>query len=460
VAPWGLRNLWETFGRQKGRDFPGQAYSEWELSGLRQHLLRDRGFYNPLEGWVWSAAFRYLSRDKANLNREWNAALRWGTLRHQWLPSLQWSQYNSEYRLNLRAGLSVDPLGQAVLNQATNLFSGIRNGFKEVTPQWTAQGPLAGFAAYSGLEGIRSARLQLNLEQRLHLKWRMWLGAQWENREYWLQHHDPDSSLMWASSLWMRHQRELTLLKPLSETQNIFTSHNKFQLNAGWRWEPMTERRRFNGWTRYRRVDEMALGLDISQAWVRPNTDGQTPATGGGSEENTWQPWTKVKFYADRKANLGADRVWHGYAVWGGFLRRPVQFADWHHWSSASYGIGPDPSMAIRGLNPYSLSSRSQWLGLMQEYSSERLLLTRWKWLAKSRAVETLHTYSIAEPGRMIHGEAGWKLSRIYGGLGLELFQFSTRFSNDKVFRVSSTPSTNQNPTRLSGWGVRLMLSL
>jgi hypothetical protein len=460
VAPFGVRNIWETFRRQKGRDFPGQAFSEWEVSGLKQHLFRDGAFYNPLEGWVWAGTFRHLSRDGSNLNREWNAGLRWGTQRHQWLPSLQWSQYNAEYRLNLGAGVSVHPLGQAVLNQATNLFSGIRNGFKEISPHWTADGQGTGYAGYSGLEGIRSARLQVNLEQRLHLKLRMWLGFQWENREYWLQHHNPDSSLMWASSLWMQQGQNLVLLKPDSLTQNIFINHNKFQLHTGWRWEPMTERRRFNGWTRYRRVDEIALGFDLTQAWVHPNNDGQAQTQGGGSKQYSWQPWTKVKFFADRKANLGAGRVWHGYAVWGGFLGRPSQFADWHHWSSASYGIGPDPSMAIRGLNPYSLSSRTQWQGLMQEYSSERMFLTRWKWLANTRAVETLHTYWIAEPGRTMHGEVGWKLSRIYGVLGLDLFHFSTRFHAGKVFRIPSVPPNNQHPTRLSGWALRLILSL
>jgi hypothetical protein len=96
----------------------------------------------------------------------------------------------------------------------------------------------------------------------------------------------------------------------------------------------------------------------------------------------------------------------------------------------------------------------------MQEYSSERLVLTRWKGLAKSRAVETLHTNWITEPGRMMHAEAGWKLSRIYGGLGLDIFHFSTLFQSGKVFPVSANPLINQNPNRWSGWGFRLILSL
>jgi len=457
TAPFGVRNLWETFRRQKGKNFPGQAYTEWELSGLNQHLFRDWGFYNPLEGWVWSSTFRHLSRNDRNLNREWNAKLRWGTQRHQWLPSLQWSQYNAEYRLSLTAGVSVDPLGQAAFNQFVHLFSGLGNRFREVTPQWHANGPVQGYSGYSGLEGIRSACLQANLEQRLHLKVRMWLGAQWKNRQYWLQHSNPDSSLMWASSLWFRPSKDLILLKPELVTQRIFSDHNRILLQAGWRWEPMTERRRFNGWTRYRRVDEMALGLDVTQAWVRTSLGGTDQA--GEAQVNSWQPWAKVQVYLDRKANLGADRLWRGYAVWGGFLQKPTQFADWHHWSSVSFGIGPDPSMALRGLNPYSLSSRTQWVGLMQEYSSERLVLTRWRGLAQSRAVETLHTYWIAEPGRMMHGEAGWKLSRIYGGLGLDVFHFSTRFQASRVFTIPTIPLINQNPTRRSGWGVRLILS-
>ncbi|NBV05266.1 MAG: hypothetical protein EBS08_06350, partial [Cytophagia bacterium] len=405
VAPFGIRNFWETFRRQKGKNFPGKAYSEWELTGLEQHLLGDWGFYNPLEGWVWSTRFRHLTRDERNLNREWNAGLRWGTQRHQWLPSLQWSQYNAEYRLNVRAGITVDALGQAIFNQAVHLYSGLRSGFRVEMPTWDMNARTKDYSAYSGLEGIRTARFQVNLEQRLHLKWRMWFGLQGENRQYWLQNPNTDSSLIWASSLWFRPSQDLTLLKPVPETKGIFTDHHKFQLNAGWRWEPMTERRRFNGWTRYRRTDEVALGLDLSQAWVRPMTAGNLPA--GEAPTNLWKPWTKVQVYVDRKANLGADRVWHGYAVWGGFLQRPTQFADWHHWSSASFGLGPDATMAIRGLNPYSLSSSTQWLGFMQEYSSERLVLTRWKGLAKSRAVETLHTYWITEPGRMMHGEAG-----------------------------------------------------
>ena len=458
VAPFGIRNLWETFRRQRGKNFPGKAYSEWELTGLRQHLFGDWGFYNPLEGWVWSTRFRHLSRDERNLNREWNAGLRWGTQRHQWLPSLQWSQYNAEYRLNVKAGITVDPLGQAIFNQAVHLYSGLRSGFRVEMPTWDMNARTKNYSAYSGLEGIRTARFQVNLEQRLHLKWRMWLGLQGENRQYWLQNANTDSSLIWASSLWFRPSQDLTLLKPVSETKGIFTDHHKFQLNAGWRWEPMTERRRFNGWTRYRRTDEVALGLDLSQAWVRPMTAGNLPA--GEAPTNLWKPWTKVQVYVDRKANLGADRVWHGYAVWGGFLQRPTQFADWHHWSSASFGLGPDATMAIRGLNPYSLSSSTQWLGLMQEYSSERLVLTRWKGLAKSRAVETLHTNWITEPGRMMHAEAGWKLSRIYGGLGLDIFHFSTLFQSGKVFPVSANPLINQNPNRWSGWGFRLILSL
>jgi hypothetical protein len=96
----------------------------------------------------------------------------------------------------------------------------------------------------------------------------------------------------------------------------------------------------------------------------------------------------------------------------------------------------------------------------MQEYSSERMFLTRWKWLANTRAVETVHTYWIAEPGRTMHGEVGWKLSRIYGVLGLDLFHFSTRFHAGKVFRIPSVPPNNQHPTRLSGWALRLILSL
>ncbi|NBV05260.1 MAG: hypothetical protein EBS08_06320 [Cytophagia bacterium] len=85
--------------------------------------------------------------------------------------------------------------------------------------------------------------------------------------------------------------------------------------------------------------------------------------------------------------------------------------------------------------------------------------MTRWKGLAKSRAVETLHTYWITEPGRMMHGEAGWKLSRIYGGLGLDIFHFSTHFQSGKVFPVPANPPINQNPNRWSGWGFRLLLS-
>ncbi len=458
IAPLGFRNLWETFKRQKGKDFPGRAYEEWELTSLNKHILKDWGFYNPLEGWVWSSNFRHLSRNEWNLNREWNAGLRWGTLRHQWLPTLQWSQYNAEYRLNLKAGVTVDPLGQAVFNQGTHLFSGLRNRFREGIPAWDANANPEAYTAYSGLEGVRTARLQVNLEQRVHRKVRMWLGAQLENRQYWLQNSNTDSSLMWASSLWFRSASGLMLLKPLQETQRIFADHHKLQFNAGWRWEPMTERRRFNGWTRYRRTNEMAVGLDINQAWVRPMNTGAFQ--GGEAQTNSWKPWSKVQVYADRKANLGADRVWHGYAVWGGFLQMPTQFADWHHWSSASYGIGPDPSMAIRGINPYSLSSQSQWVGFMQEYSSERLTVTRWKALAKTRAVETLHTYWIAEPGRMMHGEAGWKLNRIYGGLGLDVFHFTTQFQLNKVYTVSSESTKNQNPNRWSGWGFRLILSL
>ena len=458
IAPYGIRNIWESFRRQKGKNFPGKAYSEWELTGLQQHLFGDWGFYNPLEGWVWSTKFHYLRRDERNLNREWNAGIRWGTQRHQWLPFLQWSQYNAEYRLNMKAGISVDPLGQAIFNQAVHLFTGLRSGFREASPAWNPNTRTKDYYAYSGLEGIRTARLQVNLEQRLHLKWRMWLGIQGENRQYWLQNANTDSSLLWASSLWFRSPQDLMLLKPLLVTQSIFTDHHKIQLNAGWRFEPMTERRRFNGWTRYRRSDELALGFDISRAWVRPMKEGiQIP---GEAQTDSWKPWTKVQVYVDRKANLGADRVWHGYALWGGFLQRPSQFADWHHWPSASYGIGPDPSMAIRGLNPYSLSSSTQWLGFMQEYSSERLVLTRWKGLAKSRAVETLHTYWVAEPGRMMHGEAGWKLSRIYGGLGMDIFHFSTQFQPGKVFTIPANTSINQNPNRWSGWGFRLILSL
>ncbi len=86
--------------------------------------------------------------------------------------------------------------------------------------------------------------------------------------------------------------------------------------------------------------------------------------------------------------------------------------------------------------------------------------MTRWKALAKTRAVETLHTYWIAEPGRMMHGEAGWKLNRIYGGLGLDVFHFTTQFQLNKVYTVSSESTKNQNPNRWSGWGFRLILSL
>jgi hypothetical protein len=453
IAPFGFRNLWQTFSRQKGKDFPGKAYSEWELSGLQQHLLRDWGFYNPLEGWVWATNFRHLVRNERNLNREWNAGLRWGTRRHQWLPALQWSQYNAEYRLNIRAGVSVDPLGQAVFNSIGHLYSGLRNGFRDGPSQLTPGGTIPGYSAYNGLEGIRSARLQVQWEQRLHLKVRMWLGAHVENRHYWLQHPDPDSSLMWASSLWPRKPDELVLLKPVAVTQNIFSNHHKFQWSAGWRWEPMTERRRFNGWTRYRQTDEVGVGLDLTQAWVRPDGIGDSPSS-------SWRPWTKVQIYADRKANLGADRMWRGYAVWGGFLQKPSQFADWHHWPSASFGLGPNPTMALRGLNPYSLSVQTQWVGLMQEYSSERMALTRWKWLAKTRAVETLHGYWVAEPGRMMHGELGWKISRIFGGFGLDLFHFSTEFQKHKLYPTPIPSRTNQNPNRWSGWGFRLMVSL
>ena len=446
VAPFGFRHLWRGHKRETGKDFPGQAYRAAEWSGLRSGWFRNLGLYNPLEGWVAAVSYRHLVRNYRNANSEWSGHLRWGTRRHTWLPWLEWQQYNAEYRLQVQAGLLSESLGQTRIPNWLNLWSGLMHRFDKPQPSLGMDGKIPYAWAYQGQEGLRSLRFKVNLEQRIHPKARLWLGAGWDERRYWLQSRNTDSSMMWSSVLWpARLSSGSVLVRPNLASESAFQDHQRVLLSAGFRWEPLTQKVSFNGWTRYRKKEEAAVGLDLEQAW----TDAR--------------PWTKVQGYAQRTLTLGANRRWNGYLGTGLYLAQPLTFADWKHWPSTAYGLGKDEPMAFRGMNPYSLSSRSGWLTLMQEYQSSRLGITRWPWFASSRADESLSSYVLYEPGRLAYGEVGWKLSGLWGGLGLELFHYHAWFSREEFVVLPFQATWNRPVVRpdrpwLRGWSIRGMV--
>jgi len=393
--------------KQEGKDLAGQPWKNSDWSGLWTPRWSALDLYNPLEGWVVSGTYRWESRDTANRYTQWKASLRWGTRLHQLLPAVEWSHRTTQTRWHLEARSGLEPLSGLDLPRWVHTLAIGSAAQPQGVPWW-----------YSGWEGVLTKRLGADGELRWSKKWRMWFGASAETRSYVLQNQDLMQAPLWSTALGgLGLPEQIYRVYPQGSLHDLFRDHRRLMLHAAWRWEPLTERRKVNGWVRYRRSAEAFIGLDVRAAWLQ---HGQQ-----------MDPWTRVHVFAERNADLGADRRWHGRAEAGFFPQSPRTFADFYAWPSQAYAYGKDRALAPRGLNPHLLTAQKSWWALMQEYQTARLTVTHWKPLAKMRATETLCAYVLGEPGRMVYGELTWKISGIAGLVGLELGHQTTLFRRD-----------------------------
>ena len=412
---------------QKGRDGAGQAWQSKEWSGWLLPRLSDLDLYNPLEGWVVSGTYQVQLRDVENRNTSWKASLRWGSRLHQILPAIDWSRSTTETRWHVEAGSALEPLSGLQLPRWVHLLSIGSPKPNEQRPWW-----------YTGLEGVLTTKVGGDLEQRLSKKWRMWLGAGVDQRSYVMQSSDLYHSPMWSSALsGIGASSTFYSIRPSGTLEEFFMEHQRVRVHAAWRWEPLTEKRRVNGWVRYRRSSEAFVGLDLDASWVY--------------QQKAAFPWSRLHLFAERKLDLGADRRWHGRLEAGWFPQSPRTFADFYAWNSQAYGWGNERAMAPRGLNPHLLTAQKSWFTLMQEYQTARLSITHWKPLARMRATETLCAYLLGEPGRMIYGELTWKLSGIAGLVGLELGHQTSLFRQGS-WELSSREAAGVRPPIRGDW--------
>ncbi len=416
---------------QKGRDAAGQAWQSREWSGWVRPRWTALDLYNPLEGWVVSGTYQRQSRDLQNRNTSWKASLRWGSQLHQVLPALDWSRSTTETRWQWGMGSALEPLSGWQMPRWAHLLSLGMAHPSEQRPWW-----------YTGFEGVLTTKADGGLEQRLSKKWRMWLGAGVEKRSYVMQSADPLLSPMWSSALaGIGSGSSYYSVRPTGSLGDLFREHQRLRMHASWRWEPLTEKRKVNGWVRYRRSSEALVGLDLDAAWVY--------------QQNGVYPWSRVHLFAERNRDLGADRRWNGRIGAGWFSQSPCTFADFYAWPSQAYGWGRERAMAPRGLNPHLLTAQKSWFTLMQEYQTARLSITHWKPLARMRATETICAYLLGESGRMIYGELTWKLSGIAGLVGLELGHQTALFRQGSWELSSKEPAALAPPIRGDWWLLR-----
>ncbi|MFZ9679966.1 MAG: DUF5686 family protein [Bacteroidia bacterium] len=392
---------------QNGKDLVGQSWTRSDWSGLWTPRWSALDLFNPLEGWVVSGTYRWESRDIANRYTEWKTSLRWGTRLHRMLPAVEWTRRTQDARWHLEAGSALEPLSGVELPRWVHTLA-IGSGLPiQGIPWW-----------YSGWEGVLTTRLAADGEQRLAKKWRMWYGASAETRSYVLQNPDLSQAPLWSTALvGLGLPERIYRVYPQGSFHDLFRDHHRLLVRAAWRWEPLTERRKVNGWVRYRRSAEAFVAMEWNAAWLQ---HGQK-----------LEPWYRVNVMAERNKDLGADRRWHGRAELGWFPRSPGTFADFYAWPSQAYTWGKDRALAPRGLNPHLLTAQKSWWALMQEYQTARLTLTHWKPLARMRANETLCAYVLGEPGRMLYAELTWKITGIAGLIGLELGHQTSLFRRD-----------------------------